>query len=67
MAPEYDLRGRGRRTSAIRKAQAQEGVIGMISNILVGIDGSKPSLQALDMGIEMAKKFDAKLDLIHVG
>ncbi len=38
----------------------------MISNILVAIDGSKPSLQALDMAIEIAKKFDAKLHLIHV-
>jgi nucleotide-binding universal stress UspA family protein len=38
----------------------------MLSNILVAIDGSKPSTQALEMAIEMAKKFDAKLHLIHV-
>lgn len=48
------------------RGQVQEGEIGMISNVLVAVDGSKPSLQALDMGIEMTKKFDAKLHLIHV-
>lgn len=63
--PEYDLR-RGGQSTAIREAQAQEGEIGMLSNILVAIDGSKPSTQALEMAIEMAKKFDAKLHLIHV-
>ena len=63
--PEYDLR-RGRQSAAIHEAQAQEGEIGMLSNILVAIDGSKPSTQALEMAIEMAKKFDAKLHLIHV-
>ena len=62
---EYDLR-RGKLRAAIREEQAQEGEIGMLSNILVAIDGSKPSTQALEMAIEMAKKFDAKLHLIHV-
>ena len=38
----------------------------MLSNVLVAIDGSKPSTQALEMAIEIAKKFDAKLHLIHV-
>ena len=38
----------------------------MISNILVAIDGSKPSTQALEMAIEIAKRFDARLHLIHV-
>ncbi len=38
----------------------------MLSNILVAIDGSRPSTQALEMAIEIAKRFDAKLHLIHV-
>ena len=38
----------------------------MLSNVLVAIDGSKPSTQALEMAIEIAKKFDSKLHLIHV-
>lgn len=63
--PEYDLRP-GRRTSATHNGQAQKGEIGMISNILVAIDGSKPSTQALEMAIEIAKRFDARLHLIHV-
>ena len=62
---EYDLRP-GRRTSATHNGQAQKGEIGMISNILVAIDGSKPSTQALEMAIEIAKRFDARLHLIHV-
>ena len=60
--PKYDLR-QGRQSSAIRETQAQEGEIGMLSNILVAIDGSKPSTQALEMAIEIAKKFGAKLHL----
>lgn len=38
----------------------------MLSNILVAIDGSKPATQALNMAVELANKFDAKLHLIHV-
>ena len=38
----------------------------MFSNILVAIDGSWSSREALPIAIEMAKKFDAKLFVIHV-
>lgn len=38
----------------------------MLSNILVAIAGSKPATQAMSMAIELAKRFDAKLHLIHV-
>ncbi len=38
----------------------------MFNNILVAIDGSEAATQALDMAIELAKKFDARLHMIHV-
>jgi nucleotide-binding universal stress UspA family protein len=38
----------------------------MFSNILVSIDGSDPSYRALDAAIELARKFDSKLHLVHV-
>lgn len=34
--------------------------------ILVPIDGSEPSANALSVGIEMARAFDATLDVVHV-
>jgi nucleotide-binding universal stress UspA family protein len=37
-----------------------------LSKILVAIDGSKMSLKAADYGINLAKKNDAKLIIIHV-
>ena len=38
----------------------------MLKKILVAIDGSKPSQRALDMGAQIAEKFDAVLVLIYV-
>ena len=38
----------------------------MFSNVLVAIDGSKSSTQALETAIEVSKRFDSKLHLIHV-
>jgi nucleotide-binding universal stress UspA family protein len=38
----------------------------MFSNILVAVDGSASSVSALDMAIEIAKNFGAKLHLLHV-
>lgn len=38
----------------------------MFEKILVPLDGSEHSLRALDVGIQMAKKFGGKLALIHV-
>ena len=37
-----------------------------ISHILVPIDGSDESKNALSLSIEMAKKFSAKISLLHV-
>lgn len=38
----------------------------LYENILVPVDGSEHSLQALDNAIQIAKKFDGKITLIHV-
>ena len=38
----------------------------MLKKILVAIDGSQPSQRALDMGAQIAEKFDAILVLIYV-
>jgi nucleotide-binding universal stress UspA family protein len=38
----------------------------MFNNIVVAVDGSWYSREALPVAIEMAKKFDAKLCVIHV-
>ncbi|MDJ0943941.1 MAG: universal stress protein [Kiloniellales bacterium] len=38
----------------------------MLKKILVAIDGSQPSQRALDMGAQIAEKFDAVLVLIYV-
>lgn len=37
-----------------------------ISRILVGVDGSEPSLRALDMACEMAKALGAEMTILHV-
>ena len=37
-----------------------------LSKILVAIDGSEMSLKAADYGIEFAKKYNAKLIILHV-
>lgn len=38
----------------------------MITNILCALDGSSHSDKALDLAMEMAKRFDARLVLFHV-
>ena len=38
----------------------------MFKNVLVPLDGSEHSLRALETAIQIAKKFDAKMTLIHV-
>ncbi|MGC8998194.1 MAG: universal stress protein [Candidatus Bathyarchaeia archaeon] len=38
----------------------------MFSKILVPLDGSEHSLRALDIAIQIAKKFDGKITLIHI-
>ncbi|MEM2463800.1 MAG: universal stress protein, partial [Candidatus Bathyarchaeia archaeon] len=38
----------------------------MFSKILVPLDGSEHSMRALDIAIQIAKKFNSKLTLIHV-
>ncbi len=38
----------------------------MFSNILVAIDGSTTSSRGLEIAIELAKRFGAKLHLLHV-
>ena len=38
----------------------------MLNKILVAIDGSQPSQRALEMGAQIAEKFDAVLVLIYV-
>jgi nucleotide-binding universal stress UspA family protein len=38
----------------------------MFKNILVPLNGSKHSLRALNVAIQIAKKFDGKITLIHV-
>ena len=38
----------------------------MIKRILVGLDGSKLSLKALDQAIELSKQLDAQLVLAHI-
>ena len=38
----------------------------MIKNIVCALDGSNNAEKALDMAIEMSKKFDARLILFHV-
>ena len=38
----------------------------MFQNLLVPLDGSEHSLRALETAIQIAKKFDAKMTLIHV-
>ncbi len=38
----------------------------MIKRVLAPVDGSDPSLKAVRMAAEMARRFDAKLTLVHV-
>jgi len=38
----------------------------LFQNLLVPLDGSEHSLRALETAIQIAKKFDAKMTLIHV-
>ena len=38
----------------------------MFNKILVPLDGSEHSLRALEIAIQIAKKFDGKITLIHV-
>jgi nucleotide-binding universal stress UspA family protein len=38
----------------------------MMKRILVAVDGSEPSLKAVRLAAEMAKRFDARLTLVHV-
>lgn len=38
----------------------------MLRKILVPLDGSETSIRALDKAIEIAKKFDGKITLVHV-
>ena len=38
----------------------------MFSKILVGLDGSDYSLKALDLAIDLAKKYQSQLVLVHV-
>lgn len=38
----------------------------MITNILCALDGSSHSEKALDLAVDMAKRFDARLVLFHV-
>jgi nucleotide-binding universal stress UspA family protein len=38
----------------------------LFKNVLVPLDGSEHSLRALETAIQIAKKFDAKITLIHV-
>ena len=38
----------------------------MFGNILVPLDGSEHSLGALEIAIQIAKKFDGKITLIHI-
>ena len=38
----------------------------MLKKILVAVDGSQPSLRALDLASEIAEKFDAGLVMIYV-
>ena len=38
----------------------------MFSRILVGLDGSDYSLKALDLAIDLAKKYQSQLVLVHV-
>ncbi|MDC8452805.1 MAG: universal stress protein [Candidatus Nitrosotalea sp.] len=40
--------------------------VGTFSKILVAIDGSEISLKAAEYGIEFAKKYNAKLIILHV-
>jgi len=38
----------------------------MFNNILVAVDGSEHSKKALNHALELAKKFDGKITLVHV-
>lgn len=38
----------------------------MISRIVVAIDGSEAAQRAVDFSVELAKKFDAKIDIVNV-
>jgi len=38
----------------------------MIKNILCALDGSSHAEKALDLAVDMARKFDAQLVLFHV-
>lgn len=41
-------------------------VINMFKKILVAYDGSDHAMRALDIGIDLAKKYEAKLDIVEV-
>ena len=41
-------------------------LINLFEKILVPLDGSDHSLRALEIAIQIAKKFDGKITLIHV-
>jgi nucleotide-binding universal stress UspA family protein len=56
-----------RSLSGSRSALKQErSHLILFKNILVPLDGSKHSLKALEMAIQLAKKFDGKITLIYV-
>ncbi|GMA70691.1 universal stress protein family [Leuconostoc litchii] len=38
----------------------------MISRIVIAIDGSEAAKRAVDFGVELAKKMDAKIDIVTV-
>lgn len=38
----------------------------MINKIVVAIDGSEAAQRAVDFSVELAKKFDAKIDIVNV-
>jgi nucleotide-binding universal stress UspA family protein len=46
-------------------SKPSRGVIPLFKNILVPLDGSKHSVHALENAVQIAKKFDAKITLIH--
>jgi nucleotide-binding universal stress UspA family protein len=38
----------------------------MIKNILVPVDGSKYSVKAFDVALDMAKKYGVKISALHI-
>lgn len=60
------LRARKGYILKVANKTSSRGLISLFEKILLPLDGSEHSLRALEIAVQMAKKFDGKITLIHV-